>query len=62
METGINVKEMCIRDRYKEDGSQVSVDTAKVNDYMNHFSGLNWVDFVSYDVSDLACLLYTSTV
>lgn len=22
---------------YKEDGSQVSVDTAKVNDYMNHF-------------------------
>ena len=39
---------------YKEDGSQVSVDTAKVNDYMNHFSGLNWVDFVSYDVSDLA--------
>lgn len=39
---------------YKEDGSQVSVDTAKVNDYMNHFSSLNWIDFVSYDTSDLS--------
>lgn len=39
---------------YKEDGSQVSVDTSKVNDYMSHFSSLSWVDFVSYDTSDLS--------
>ena len=39
---------------YKEDGSQVSVDTAKVNDYMNHFSGLSLMDFVSYDTNDLS--------
>lgn len=39
---------------YKEDGSQVSVDTAKVNDYMNHFSGLSLIDFVSYDTNNLS--------
>lgn len=38
----------------KEDGSQVSVDTAKVNNYINHFSNLSLMDFVSYDTSDLA--------
>ena len=39
---------------HKEDGSQVSVDTAKVNDYMNHFSSLSLINFVSYDTSDLS--------
>lgn len=39
---------------YKEDGSQISVDTAKVNDYMNHFSSLSLMDFVSYDTNNLS--------
>ncbi len=38
---------------HKEDGSQVSVDTSKVNDYMNHFTSLNWINFISYDTSQL---------
>ena len=39
---------------YKEDGSQVSVDTSKVNDYMNYFSSLSLMKFISYDISDLS--------
>lgn len=39
---------------HKEDGSQISVDTSKVNDYMNYFSSLNWMNFISYDVSQLS--------
>ncbi len=39
---------------YKEDGSQVSVDTSKVNDYMNYFSSLSLMNFISYDTSDLS--------
>ena len=39
---------------YKEDGSQVSVDTSKVNDYMNYFSRLSLMKFISYDISDLS--------
>ena len=39
---------------YKEDGSQVSVDTSKVNDYMNYFSSLSLMKFISYDTSDLS--------
>lgn len=38
----------------KNNENQVSVDTSKVNDYMNHFSNLNWLDFVSYDTSNLS--------
>ena len=39
---------------YKEDGSQVAVDTSKVNDYMNYFSSLSLMKFISYDTSDLS--------
>lgn len=39
---------------YKKDGKQVSVDTSKVNDYMNHFSSLSWTDFISYKTNQLS--------